>query len=75
MQLPTMYTHLLYVRQKCSITLIGILFLVMVSTKIYAQPVDIAATKETLHLYQFLQKTLYLGILFGHQDDLAYGGK
>ncbi len=73
MQPPTMYTHLLYVRQKCSITLIGILFLVMVSTKIYAQPVDIAATKETLHLYQFLQKTLYLGILFGHQDDLAYG--
>ncbi|WP_167516703.1 glycosyl hydrolase [Hydrotalea flava] len=49
------------------------MFLVFVSTNLHAQPVDVAATKETLHLYQFLQKTFHLGILFGHQDDLAYG--
>ena len=38
-----------------------------------AQPVDKKATKETKALYKNLQSSLKKGILFGHQDDLAYG--
>lgn len=36
-------------------------------------PVDPLATKETVQLYHNLKKTLDKGIMFGHQDDLAYG--
>lgn len=36
-------------------------------------PVDNKATKETVALYNNLKKLLSKGILFGHQDDLAYG--
>lgn len=36
-------------------------------------PVDKHATKETIALYGHLKKLLYKGIMFGHQDDLAYG--
>jgi len=36
-------------------------------------PVDKKATKETMALYRNLKKLLNEGIMFGHQDDLAYG--
>lgn len=36
-------------------------------------PVDKKATKETIALYNNLKKLLNKGIMFGHQDDLAYG--
>lgn len=36
-------------------------------------PIDRKATVETVHLYRNLKKLLGKGILFGHQDDLAYG--
>jgi len=35
--------------------------------------IDKKATKKTILLYQNLYKTSNKGILFGHQDDLAYG--
>ncbi|WP_185144711.1 glycoside hydrolase family 26 protein [Chryseobacterium sp. SC28] len=34
---------------------------------------DPKATPETQNLYRNLWKTLDIGIMFGHQDDLAYG--
>lgn len=42
----------------------------------YAQadrPIDTKATPKTIKLYQNLKKLLHKGIMFGHQDDLAYG--
>mgnify|MGYP003579286067 CR=1 FL=1 len=36
-------------------------------------PVDKQATRETGNLYRNLKKLLTKRILFGHQDDLAYG--
>ncbi len=36
-------------------------------------PVDKDATKETIQLYNRLFTSLDKGIMFGHQDDLAYG--
>jgi beta-mannanase len=36
-------------------------------------PADKKATKETAALYRNLKKLLSEGIMFGHQDDLAYG--
>lgn len=42
----------------------------------YAQTSSTAdpnATRQTKHLYRNLMKALPEGILFGHQDDLAYG--
>ena len=36
-------------------------------------PVDKKATKETVALYKNLKRLLSKGIMFGHQDDLAYG--
>jgi hypothetical protein len=36
-------------------------------------PVDAQATPETVNLYHHLQQMLSVGIMFGHQDDLAYG--
>lgn len=36
-------------------------------------PVDAHATKETRQLYKNLKSAISKGILFGHQDDLAYG--
>ena len=36
-------------------------------------PIDAKATKETVNLYRNLKKLLGKGIMFGHQDDLAYG--
>lgn len=37
------------------------------------KPADRQATKETFALYKNLKKLLHKGIMFGHQDDLAYG--
>ncbi len=36
-------------------------------------PSDKKATKETVALYNNLRKLLSRGVMFGHQDDLAYG--
>ena len=36
-------------------------------------PIDKKATKETVNLYNNLKKLLDKGIMFGHQDALAYG--
>ncbi|MEJ0101955.1 MAG: glycosyl hydrolase [Bacteroidota bacterium] len=36
-------------------------------------PADNNATKETIQLYRNLKRVINIGILFGHQDDLAYG--
>ncbi|HEV8284270.1 MAG TPA: glycosyl hydrolase [Chitinophagaceae bacterium] len=36
-------------------------------------PTDKKATKETVNLTKNLKKLLNKGIMFGHQDDLAYG--
>jgi len=36
-------------------------------------PVDKQATAETINLFHHLKKMLDKGIMFGHQDDLAYG--
>ena len=36
-------------------------------------PSDKKATKETVALYRNLKKLLNKGVMFGHQDDLAYG--
>src|SRR5436190_273757 len=36
-------------------------------------PIDKKATKETVTLYNNLKKLLNKGIMYGHQDDLAYG--
>lgn len=36
-------------------------------------PSDKKATENTVHLYRNLKKLLDMGIMFGHQDDLAYG--
>ena len=36
-------------------------------------PADKMATKETIALYKHLHALLGEGVLFGHQDDLAYG--
>ncbi|MFV0590304.1 MAG: glycoside hydrolase family 26 protein [Draconibacterium sp.] len=36
-------------------------------------PCDVKATPETVNLYRNLMKTQHKGMMFGHQDDLAYG--
>jgi len=38
-----------------------------------AIPSDKDATRETINLYRNLMELQYEGIMFGHQDDLAYG--
>lgn len=47
----------------------------LVATQSMSQelPIDKSATKETIALYNNLKKLLTKGIMFGHQDDLAYG--
>lgn len=37
------------------------------------QPIDKKATQQTVKLYTNLKKLLSKGVMFGHQDDLAYG--
>jgi len=38
-----------------------------------AQMVDVNATRETQNLYKNLKATTQKAVLFGHQDDMAYG--
>jgi len=40
---------------------------------VMAQPIDKKASKETKALYKNLHTVTKKGIMFGHQDDLAYG--
>lgn len=49
------------------------LALLLCLSAIYAQPVDGNATIETVNLFENLKVFLKRGIMFGHQDDLAYG--
>ncbi|MCW3089758.1 MAG: beta-mannosidase [Ferruginibacter sp.] len=46
---------------------------IFIGNKIVAQAADKNATKETKNLLFNLKRILHKGILFGHQDDLAYG--
>ncbi len=39
----------------------------------FAQPADKSATKKSQYLLTNLKKLLPRGVMFGHQDDLAYG--
>jgi mannan endo-1,4-beta-mannosidase len=55
---------------------LAILFFVIVTQITFAQQMkltDNKATPETKNLYKKLQILLNKGIMFGHQDDLAYG--
>ena len=49
--------------------MLGVWGFAMAQTK----PIDRKATKETKNLYLNLQRLAKKGIMFGHQDDLAYG--
>jgi glycosyl hydrolase family 26 len=49
---------------------IGVVHLSLVAQDL---PADKKATKETIAVYHNLKKLLHEGIMFGHQDDLAYG--
>jgi mannan endo-1,4-beta-mannosidase len=51
--------------------------LLLASLKAGAQslPLDSKATAETRNLYTNLQRVAQQGIMFGHQDNLAYGSK
>src|SRR5262245_53458956 len=47
-----------------------------IASKLTAQddrPTDKNATRQTIALYKNLRKVQEKGIMFGHQDDLAYG--
>ena len=56
-------------------------FLILTSVILHAQlkideqykPSDKRASQQTIHLYNNLKRILNKGIMFGHQDDLAYG--
>jgi mannan endo-1,4-beta-mannosidase len=51
-------------------------FLTLIVLTGYAQvpvPSDADATPETIHLYRHMMKLQHQGLMFGHQDDLAYG--
>ena len=53
-----------------------LLFSILINTPLLAVktvPADSKATKETVRLYQNLMKLQKKGIMFGHQDALAYG--
>ena len=50
-----------------------LLFLSFIYMDVAAQITDKAATAETKNLYKNLKKLVGKGIMFGHQDDLAYG--
>ena len=47
--------------------------LVATITRAQGQPIDAKATAETKNLYINLQRVAQKGVMFGHQDDLAYG--
>ncbi len=56
--------------------LFGLLVATVFCGQVRAQvifPSDKKATKETVALYNNLEKLMQKGFMFGHQDDLAYG--
>lgn len=50
-----------------------VLLMVISATAQDNLPADKQATPETIHLYRNLKKSMQQGIMFGHQDDYAYG--
>lgn len=54
-------------------TLINAYTLNLDETRNSNAPSDKLATKETINLYKNLRSLLNKGVMFGHQDDLAYG--
>lgn len=55
--------------------LLTVLFLLLSAT-LFAQyngPADMQATAETLQLFERLRSLMQRGVMFGHQDDMAYG--
>lgn len=66
----------IFTQSQTKLTLYFVLtFYIFSLSTIYAQvnPVDKNATKETKRFYKNLSKQSKKGIMFGHQDDLAYG--
>lgn len=53
--------------------LLYVFILIGLPVKLTAQPIDDKVTKETQHLFYNIKSTIKKGIMFGHQDDLAYG--
>jgi hypothetical protein len=55
--------------------ILSFLTIFLTGNLLFAQdlPGDKHATKETINLYRNLKKLMNKGIMFGHQDDLAYG--
>jgi len=49
------------------------IMLVTLSFSAHAQLIDKVATEETVNLYKSLTALLNKGVMFGHQDALAYG--
>lgn len=45
----------------------------MISSALAQQPIDPDATKKTVYLLQNLYQIAERGVMFGHQDDQAYG--
>ena len=58
---------------KKNITCFLALSITIATTISFAQTADKNATKETKYLLHNLKKLLTKGVMFGHQDDLAYG--
>ncbi|MEP7106713.1 MAG: glycosyl hydrolase [Ferruginibacter sp.] len=58
--------------KKITNSLFSLVFIFIFGTAI-GQTADKDATKETQNLLLNLKKLLHSGIMFGHQDDLAYG--
>jgi len=59
--------------KKTVCTFLGTLMIVGSSVHTQELPCDKKATRETIALYKNLKKLLTKGVMFGHQDDLAYG--
>ncbi len=59
--------------KKASCIFISFLFIGFLMAQKVELPADKKATKETVALYNNLKTLLNKGIMFGHQDDLAYG--
>jgi mannan endo-1,4-beta-mannosidase len=55
--------------------LLSLIILLFAATNLLSQdlPADKHATKETVHFYHNLKSLMQRGVMFGHQDDLAYG--
>lgn len=65
---PVKHCHL-----KNYIKCLAFIYTMIICQVTYAQTADLNATKETKALLTNLKKLLNKGVMFGHQDDLAYG--